>query len=205
MLERSFEVQEKKLGFSIVEILSTCPIGWGMTATEAMAHVEKEVVQTYPLGVIVDRTARHPPRRPRQRRAERWNTGVIFAGFGGQGLLFAGHVLAEAALLEGRRSRGCPHTVLRCAAERRRAPSSFQTSQLARRSSTAPTAVVALNPPSMARFEPTVAEGGLLVVNTSLIEAEPSRRDIEILAMPARRSPARPAMCASSASWRSAE
>jgi len=55
MLKRSFEIQEQKLGFSIVEILSTCPVGWGMTASEAMEHVEREVVETYPLGVIVDR------------------------------------------------------------------------------------------------------------------------------------------------------
>ena len=57
MLKRSFEIQEQNLGFSIVEILSTCPVGWGLTASEAMEHVEKEVVSTYPLGVIVDRTA----------------------------------------------------------------------------------------------------------------------------------------------------
>ncbi len=57
MLKRSFEIQEKGLGFSIVEILSTCPVGWDMTATEAMEHVEREVVSTYPLGVMVDRPA----------------------------------------------------------------------------------------------------------------------------------------------------
>ena len=45
-------------------------------------------------------------------------------------------------------------------------------------------AVVALNPPSMAKFEAAVAPGGLLVVNTSLIEALPSRSDIEIVAVP---------------------
>ena len=56
MLKRSFEVQERKQGFSIVEILSTCPVGWGMTATEAMEHVEHNVVDTYPLGVLADRT-----------------------------------------------------------------------------------------------------------------------------------------------------
>jgi 2-oxoglutarate/2-oxoacid ferredoxin oxidoreductase subunit beta len=55
MLKRSFEVQEQGLGFSIVEILSTCPVGWGVTASEAMQHVEHEVVNTYPLGVMVDR------------------------------------------------------------------------------------------------------------------------------------------------------
>lgn len=56
MLKRSFEVQERKQGFSIVELLSTCPVGWGMTPTEAMEHVEHKVVDTYPLGVLADRT-----------------------------------------------------------------------------------------------------------------------------------------------------
>lgn len=55
MLKRSFEIQERRQGFSIVELLSTCPVGWGMTAQEAMDHVERDVVDTYPLGVIVDR------------------------------------------------------------------------------------------------------------------------------------------------------
>ncbi len=57
MLKRAFELQEAGAGFSIVEILSTCPVGWGMTAPEAMEHVEHEVVKTYPLGVLVDRPA----------------------------------------------------------------------------------------------------------------------------------------------------
>jgi 2-oxoglutarate ferredoxin oxidoreductase subunit beta len=60
MLKRSFESQEKGEGFSIVEILSTCPIGWGMTASDAMKHVEIDVPQTYPLGVMVDRAAGTP-------------------------------------------------------------------------------------------------------------------------------------------------
>ena len=55
MLRRAFEVQLAGAGLSIVEVLSTCPVGWGMTPTEAMAHVAHDVVQTYPLGVLVDR------------------------------------------------------------------------------------------------------------------------------------------------------
>ncbi len=55
MLRRSFELQEAGAGLSIVEVLSTCPVGWGMTAWEAMEHVANEVVGTYPLGVMVDR------------------------------------------------------------------------------------------------------------------------------------------------------
>jgi 2-oxoglutarate ferredoxin oxidoreductase subunit beta len=56
MLKRAFQAQETVDGLSIVEILSTCPVGWGMTAPEAMRHVAEDVVQAYPLGVLVDRT-----------------------------------------------------------------------------------------------------------------------------------------------------
>jgi 2-oxoglutarate ferredoxin oxidoreductase subunit beta len=56
MVRRAFETQLSGSGLSIVEILSTCPVGWGMTPTEAMEHLARDVVQTYPLGVLVDRT-----------------------------------------------------------------------------------------------------------------------------------------------------
>ncbi len=56
MLRRAFEVQLTGGGLSIVEVLSTCPVGWGMTPTESMEHVTRDVVETYPLGVLVDRT-----------------------------------------------------------------------------------------------------------------------------------------------------
>ena len=44
--------------------------------------------------------------------------------------------------------------------------------------------MIALNPPSLAKFEPLLVTGGLLVVNASLIEAEPQRTDVEIVAIP---------------------
>ncbi len=54
MLKRAFEIQLGGGGFTLVEILSNCPVGWGMTAPESMAHLA-EVAETYPLGVILDR------------------------------------------------------------------------------------------------------------------------------------------------------
>ncbi len=60
MLRRAFQVQLDGGGFSIVEVLSTCPIGWGMTPVAAMEHLANEVVETYPLGVIVDRRTEAP-------------------------------------------------------------------------------------------------------------------------------------------------
>jgi len=58
MIRRSFGLQRAGSGLTIVEVLSTCPVGWGMTPVEAMAHVSRDVVAAYPLGVLVDRRAR---------------------------------------------------------------------------------------------------------------------------------------------------
>ncbi len=55
MLKRAFEIQRGGGRFNLVEVLSNCPVGWGMSAPESMAHLA-EVTETYPLGVILDRT-----------------------------------------------------------------------------------------------------------------------------------------------------
>lgn len=55
MLRAAFQSQIDGPGFSIVEVLSTCPVGWGMTPVEAMEHVRTEVVDAFPLGVLADR------------------------------------------------------------------------------------------------------------------------------------------------------
>jgi 2-oxoglutarate ferredoxin oxidoreductase subunit gamma len=110
--------------------------------------------------------------------------GTIFSGFGGQGILFAGHVLAEAALIEGRAVSWMPSY----GPEMRggTASCSVIVSDVAIGSPVLDVAdaVVALNPPSMAKFEPVLAPGGLLVANASLIEAEPRRTDLSVLAIP---------------------
>ncbi len=54
MLRRACELQLSGAGFGIVEVLSTCPIGWGLTPIEAIARLA-EVERTYPVGVFADR------------------------------------------------------------------------------------------------------------------------------------------------------
>ena len=115
------------------------------------------------------------------------SSGTIFAGFGGQGLLFCGKVLAQAALLEGKHVTWMPSY-----GPEMRGGTASCTVVVSDRPIGSPIldiadAVVALNPPSMARFEPVLAPRGLLLVNTSLVEAEPTRRDIEVLALPCTR------------------
>ena len=56
-IRKAFENQKNKLGFSIVEVLSTCPTNWGMTPIDALKRVEEEMIPYYPLGVYKDKTA----------------------------------------------------------------------------------------------------------------------------------------------------
>jgi 2-oxoglutarate ferredoxin oxidoreductase subunit beta len=63
-LKRAFEVQGEAKGFAIVEVLSTCPVGWGMTPSEAMHRLTDEVMAAYPTGTFVDRGKRIAPDLP---------------------------------------------------------------------------------------------------------------------------------------------
>jgi 2-oxoglutarate ferredoxin oxidoreductase subunit beta len=54
MIKRAMQAQINGEGFSLVEVLSNCPVGWNMTAPESMEHL-REVAAVYPLGVLVDR------------------------------------------------------------------------------------------------------------------------------------------------------
>jgi 2-oxoglutarate ferredoxin oxidoreductase subunit gamma len=110
--------------------------------------------------------------------------GTIVAGFGGQGILFCAHVLAQAALLEGREVSWMPSY-----GPEMRGGTASCTVIVSDRPIGSPMvdaadSAIVLNPPSLARFEPLVARGGLIVINSSLVEAEPARTDIEALLLP---------------------
>lgn len=48
-LERAFKVQEMKLGFSFVEILSTCPTNWGLPPVKAIEWLRENMMEYYPV------------------------------------------------------------------------------------------------------------------------------------------------------------
>jgi len=49
-IKHAFETQQAGLGFSFVEILSACPIGWQMTPLRSLEWIEKQMIPQYPLG-----------------------------------------------------------------------------------------------------------------------------------------------------------
>ena len=56
-IQKAFDNQKNNRGFSIVEILSTCPTNWGLDPAESMERLRKEVIPYFPLGVYKDITA----------------------------------------------------------------------------------------------------------------------------------------------------
>ena len=56
-IKKAFENQVNGRGFSLVEVISTCPTNWGMTPEKALAWVDERMIPYYPLGVYKDRSA----------------------------------------------------------------------------------------------------------------------------------------------------
>ena len=55
-IRKAFECQMSGKGFSMIEILSTCPTNWGLSPVEAMKWLEDNMIPYYPLGVFKDKT-----------------------------------------------------------------------------------------------------------------------------------------------------
>ncbi len=110
---------------------------------------------------------------------------VIMAGFGGQGILLIGKMLAYAGMREGKEVSWLPSYgpemrggTANCTVVISDRPVGSPVIQ-------SPRAVVAMNLPSLDKFEPDVRPGGLLLVNTSLIERKTTRDDVTVIEVPA--------------------
>ena len=56
-LKKAFQNQVDGKGFSLIEVISTCPTNWGMTPQKALQWVDEKMIPYYPLGVYKDRSA----------------------------------------------------------------------------------------------------------------------------------------------------
>ncbi len=56
-IKKAFQNQLDNKGFSLIEVISSCPTNWGMTPAKALEWVEEKMIPYYPLGVYKDRSA----------------------------------------------------------------------------------------------------------------------------------------------------
>jgi 2-oxoglutarate ferredoxin oxidoreductase subunit gamma len=110
---------------------------------------------------------------------------VIIAGFGGQGVLFAGQLLSYTAMDEGKEVTWIPSYGPEMRGGTANCTVVISDEEIGSPLVKNPTAVIAMNLPSLEKFEDLVKEGGVLVVNTSMVNREVTREDIKVVNIPA--------------------
>ena len=204
-VRRGIENQVNGLGFSLVEVLSPCPTIWKLDPVDAQRRVRDEMPKTFPLGVFRDRTkeavARPRPLAPPpvaeipgilgvanktpdvSARLERPNLDlrVKIAGFGGQGVLMLGEVLAEAGLDAGLEVSWLPSYGPEMRSGTSNCHVRLATRPIDSPLVSRPNALVALNEPSLRKFVASVEPGGWVLYNGAALPDGCARADVHTI------------------------
>jgi len=107
------------------------------------------------------------------------------AGFGGQGVMSMGQLLAYSGMLEGKNVSWLPSYGPEMRGGTANCNVIVSDDEIGSPIVTEATAVIAMNLPSLDKFEHSVMPGGTLIINSSLIERKCSRTDIDVFYIPA--------------------
>ena len=210
-LRRALEVQVKGQGFSFVEVLSPCPTIWKMDPLDAQRFVREEMTKTFPVGNLRDHS-KDAPIRPAIPPAppvadlprilgltngsgtdDRLSSSVLppkpldlrirVAGFGGQGVLMLGEVLAEAGLDAGYEVSWLPSYGPEMRSGTSNCHVRIGSAPIDSPIVSRPNVLLALNEPSLRKFLPAVEPGGIVLYNAPELPDDCERPDVRMIAM----------------------
>jgi 2-oxoisovalerate ferredoxin oxidoreductase beta subunit len=205
-VRKAIELQRDAAGFTLVEILSPCPTIWKLGPVEAQQHILEKMIPVFPLGVFRDHKtavpamevpqrsvaevlelAGHEPQTEaaEMRRAASRAMRIKLAGFGGQGILLLGQILAEMGMREGMEvswlpsygpemRSGSAHCHVCLSEERIGSPLIEH-----------PDVLVAMNEISLRKFAPQAESGGLVLYNRDALPEDFVAPDARIHCIPA--------------------
>jgi 2-oxoglutarate ferredoxin oxidoreductase subunit gamma len=113
-------------------------------------------------------------------------TEIIMAGFGGQGMLLAGKVLAEAAMAQGLEVSWLPSYGPEMRGGTANVTVAISDLPIASPLVTRPHALLVMNLPSLEKFGPLVKPGGVIVINRTMVKRDPERADCAVVHVDAR-------------------
>ncbi len=207
-IKKALQIQKDGLGFSLVEILSACPTGWKLPPPEARRWIEENMLEYFPLGVYRDKTKEERPAEEeypiedvaavlgldddtgdvspdRSGEGEEVHEALKIAGFGGQGILLLGEIIAEAGMISGRQVTWLPSY----GPEMRGGTANCQVVLSSGRIGTPlvsrPNVLVAMNRPSFEKFAGDVTDGGAILYDSSLIQDVSAPAAVSEFAIPA--------------------
>ncbi len=205
VIRRAVENQAKGLGFSFVEVLSPCPTIWKLDPVEAQHFVRDEMTKLFPVANFRDRTREAVPRtappappsiaeipallgleaadntveaHPRKPLDLRMRV----AGFGGQGVLTLGYVLAEAGMEAGYQVSWLPSYGPEMRSGTSNCHVRLSDQSIASPLVSRPNVLLALNEPSLRKFLPDVEPGGIVLYNGETLPEDCVRPDVRMVA-----------------------
>ncbi len=205
-VRKALELQRSGAGFTFVEILSPCPTIWGKDPVEARQWVAEKMIPAFPLNVFRDRkveipTNNAPPHKTVAElvEGEKKSAGaplpkhhhhfhhldIKIAGFGGQGVLLLGQLLAEMGMREGlevswlpsygpEMRSGSAHCQVCLSKERIGSPVISR-----------PQVLIAMNEISLHKFAPQVARGGTIIYGREQLPENFTTPQAQIVCVPA--------------------
>ena len=112
-------------------------------------------------------------------------TQILLAGFGGQGILFAGKFLAYKGLLEGKQLSWLPSYGPEMRGGTANCSVILSDEPVGSPIVSNPDVLVAMNLPSLDKYEDAVVPGGIIIVDSTLIERKVERTDVKVFYVPA--------------------
>ena len=210
-IKKAVENQVRGLGFSFIEVLSPCPTLFKMTPVQAQQWVREVMEKTFPLGVYCDRTKEAKPRTlpvaaqpldslphilgvadedlPEGHPLALADGAVIdlrvrVAGFGGQGVLLLGEVLAEAGLDAGLEVSWLPSYGPEMRSGTSNCHVRITREVIDSPMVTSPNILVAMNEPSLRKFVKSLAQGSWILYNGDEYPADCVQENVNVLARP---------------------
>lgn len=205
-IRKAIENQRDNLGFSFVEILSPCPTIWGKDPVDARRWVADQLIPIFPLNVFRDRKLElspglEPPQRSVSEVLEIRNEGasgpsvpyphtfeeltIKVAGFGGQGVLLLGQLLAEMGMREGLEVSWLPSYGPEMRSGSANCHVCLSTQRIGTPLVSRPQVLIAMSEISLRKFAPQVAPGGLILYSSDRLPENYAIPAANVICVPA--------------------
>ena len=196
-------------GFSFVEVLGMCPSGWKMNSVQAQQWIKDNMIPRFPLDTFRDISDQDytierpvPVMEPEEVKkilgyeglessnleknpdAAFKKVALRVSGFGGQGIMSTGIALADVGMEYGYNVSWLPSYGPEMRGGTANCSVKVQEETIGAAECTEPNMVIAMNQPSLEKFEKIIVPDGALMYNSTLIDIEPSRDDVRVFPIP---------------------
>ena len=210
-VRKALQIQMDKKGFSFVEVLSACPTGWKMNPVNSKTWITDVLSKYFVPGVKKDDSEDRDPiitlhpdphfeeyhelldirslsdkiKGVKLPAIEEMVDEIKIAGFGGQGVLSLGYALANIAMGHNYNVSWLPSYGPEMRGGTANCSVKISDKRIASPLVDNPTVLVAMNKPSLNKFEDLVQPGGIILYDSGLIDEAPKRDDVTVIGIPA--------------------